>query len=171
MLALVGAVAVWKQPRFRPLLPLQAAAVLMILVAGKWFDWWGGVTWGYRSIVDTTPFLALLMIPMVERLLSRRGTRALLGALLAWSVAVQLVGAYSYSLMGWSDLWREYDQPEQASLWHWQRPQIGYHVANFAAERARKKEVMTIYLNYPGPILNVNGRTDLDPLSVSGVWE
>ena len=160
MLALVGAVAVWKQPRFRPLLPLQAAAVLMILVAGKWFDWWGGVTWGYRSIVDTTPFLALLMIPMVERLLSRRGTRALLGALLAWSAAVQLVGAYSYSLMGWSDLWREYDQPEQASLWHWQRPQIGYHVANFAAERARKKEVMTIYLNYPGPILNVNGRRD-----------
>ena len=25
--------------------------------------------------------------------------------LLAWSVAVQFVGAYSYSLMGWNDLW------------------------------------------------------------------
>ena len=26
---------------------------------------------------------------------------------------MQFVGAYSYSLMGWSDLWREYDRPEQ----------------------------------------------------------
>ena len=65
---------------------------------------------------------------------------------------MQLVGAYSYSLMGWSDLWRDHDRPEQASLWRWDRPQIVYHVANFGAERARKKQVMSIYLDYQGPI-------------------
>ena len=74
---------------------------------------------GYRSIVDTAPFLALAMIPLIEQMLANRGTRLLFGVLLAWSVAVQFVGAYSYSLMGWSDLWREYGRPEQASLWQW----------------------------------------------------
>ena len=36
----------------------------------------------------------------------------------AFVPAMQFVGAYSSSLMGWSDLWRDYDRPEQASLWH-----------------------------------------------------
>ena len=47
--------------------------------------------------------------------------------------------------------------PEQASLWRWDRPQIGYHLANFRSERARKKQVMTIYLSYQGPIVNLPG--------------
>ena len=41
-----SALAVWRDPRFRALIPLQLGTVLMILVAGKWFDWWGGLTWG-----------------------------------------------------------------------------------------------------------------------------
>ena len=76
----------------------------------------------------------------------------------AFVPAMQFVGAYSYSLMGWNDLWREYDRPEQASLWRWDRPQIGYHLANFSSERARKKQVMATYLNHPGPILNLPNR-------------
>ncbi len=103
-----------------PVVPLQLGTVLLILVAGKWFDWWGGVTWGYRSIIDA----------FVERIVASRPLRVVWGVLLACSVAVQFVGAYSYSLMGWSDLWREYDRPGQASLWRWDRPQIGYHLAN-----------------------------------------
>ena len=122
--------------------------MLLILVAGKWFDWWGGLTWGYRSISDA----------FVERIVASRPLRVVCGALMVWSVAVQFVGAYSYSLMGWSDLWREYDRPEHASLWRWDRPQIGYHLANFSSERARKKQVMATCLNYPGPILNVPNR-------------
>ena len=43
---------------------------LLILMAGKWFDWWGGLTRGYRPIVDAAPFLALLMIPIVERIVA-----------------------------------------------------------------------------------------------------
>ena len=158
VLGLVSAAAVWRDPRFRALIPLQLGTVLLILVAGKWFDWWGGVTWGYRSIIDAAPFLALLMVPIIDRIVASRPLRVLCGALLMWSVAVQFVGAYSYSLTGWSDLWREYDRPEQASLWRWDRPQIGYHLANFSSERARKKQVMATYLNYPGPIVNVPNR-------------
>ena len=63
--------------------------LLLVLMAGKWFDWWGGSTWGYRSIVDTAPFLALLMIPLMARVIAARATRLLFIALLVWSVGVQ----------------------------------------------------------------------------------
>ena len=117
----------------------------------------GGSTWGYRPIVDTAPFLALLMVPVMERVIAVRGLRALFGALLVWSAAVQFVGAYSYNPAGWTNQWRGFDNPDRASLWQWRRPQIGYHVVNFAAERALKKELMEVYLSNPRPILNLPG--------------
>ena len=132
--------------------------MLLILVAGKWFDWWGGVTWGYRSIIDAAPFLALLMVPIIDRIVASRPLRVVCGALLVWSVAVQFVGAYSYSLMGWSDLWREYDRPEQASLWRWDRPADRLPPRQLQLRAGRKKQVMATYLNYPGPIVNVPNR-------------
>ena len=156
VLGLLSAVAVWRQPRHHPLIPLQASVLLLILMAGKWFDWWGGSTWGYRSIVDTAPFLALLMIPLMARVIAARATRLLFIALLVWSAGVQFVGAYCYSLTGWTDQWRDHDNPDYASLWQWRRPQIGYHVANFSAERARKQDVMAWYLDKPYPILNLD---------------
>ena len=151
VLGFLSAAAVWRNPRYRALIPLQLGGALMILAAGKWFDWWGGLTWGYRSIVDAAPFLALLMIPIVERIVASRPLRVLCGVLLVWSITVQFVGAYSYSLMGWSDLWRDYDRPEQASPWRWDRPQIGYHLANFSSERA------------PGPEKASNGNLPEPP--------
>ena len=158
LLGLVSAVAVWREPRYRILIPLQAAVVLMILVAGKWSDWSGGLTWGYRSIVDTTPFLALLMIPAIEPLLARSGTRALFGALLLWSAGAQFVGAWSYSAAGWHNMTLQYDDPNHASVWLWRRPQIGWHLANFAAERAQKKQLMAAYAGTRKPILIVRDR-------------
>ena len=163
LLGVAGVAAVWREPRYRALLPLQAAVVLMILVAGKWFDWWGGSTWGYRPIVDAAPFLALLLIPVVERLIANRVTRVLFAALLVWSAAVQLVGAYSYSAVGWLEQWRAYDNPDRASLWQWRRPQIGYHVLNFAAERARKKELMATWTGMRKPILILRDRQEPAP--------
>ena len=152
-LGLAGVAAVWREPRYRPLIPLLAAAVLMILVAGKWFDWWGGTVWGYRSIVDTTPFLALLLIPIIERMLSARGTRVLFATLLLCSIGAQFVGAYSYNLIGWIDHWREHDNPDYASLWQWRRPQIGFHLANFGQQRTLKRQLVAAYANSPTPVL------------------
>ena len=48
VLGFVSAAAVWRNPRYRALIPLQLGTVLMILAAGKWFDWWGGLTWGWK---------------------------------------------------------------------------------------------------------------------------
>ena len=35
-----------------PVATLQLGTVLLILMAGKWFHWWGGLTCAYRPIVD-----------------------------------------------------------------------------------------------------------------------
>ena len=66
-------------PRPDPVVPRQLATVLLILVAGKWFDWWRGVTWGYRSIVDAASFLALLMVPIVDRIVASLPLRLVCG--------------------------------------------------------------------------------------------
>ena len=159
VLGFASAAAAWREPRYRPLIPLLAAVVLMILVAGKWTDWSGGLTWGYRSIVDTTPFLALMMVPVIERVIAGRATRALFAALLLWSVGAQFVGAWSYSVIGWHAMTLEYDDPNHASVWLWRRPQIGWHVANFAAERAQKKRAMASYADDPRPVLVLPDRS------------
>ena len=153
LFGLVGAVLAWKDRRYRPLIPLQAATLLLILVAAKWFDWWGGSTYGYRPIVDTAPFLALMMIPVIDRVVSSRWMLSLFAALLLWSAAVQFVGAWSYSVTGWTGQWRDYDNPDKASLWQWTRPQIVYHIANFQSERAIKKRLQQRYTKARLPIL------------------
>ena len=155
LFGVISAGAVWREPRYRLLIPLQAAVVLMILVAGKWVDWIGGLTWGYRSIIDTTPFLALLMTPVMERVIAGRVSRVIFGALLLWSAGAGFVGAWSYSAVGWHTMTQAYEDPNHASVWLWRRPQIGYHLANFTAERALKKRVMASYGGNANPVLNL----------------
>lgn len=161
LFGLVGGALAWKVPRYRPLIPLQVATALLILVASKWYDWWGGSTYGYRPIVDTVPFFALLMIPIIERVVANQRMRMLFGALLIWSITVQFVGAYSYSLTGWTNQWRNEQRdnnPDKDSLWQWRRPQIAYHIANFKSERAIKKRLMQAYINKELPILYLSSR-------------
>ena len=93
------------------------------------------------------------MVPVIERVTAGRATRVLFAVLLAWSAGVQFVGAWSYSLMGWTDHWRAHDNPDYASLWQWRQPQIGWHVANFAAQRAHKKRLMATYAGVRTPIV------------------
>ena len=42
-------------------------------------------SWGCRSIIDAAPFLALLMVPIGERIVASRPLRVVCGALLMWS--------------------------------------------------------------------------------------
>ena len=153
LLGFYGMALSWKEPRHRVLVPLQAAAVAMIVVAARWYDWWGGASWGYRSIVDTAPFLALSMIPAIERVVSGRRLRVLFGAALLWSVAVQFVGAWSYNQINWLAQWKGTNDPDKASMWQWQRPQILWHMANFARERAYKHEAMQQYVDDKVPLV------------------
>jgi len=97
-----GLVRVWRETKYAAFRPLTVAMLGLLGIAFCWFDWWGGWCFGYRPIVDTMPFFALLLIPMVDTILSRRWLTAVAAALLAWSIFVQVLGAWAYNLAGWN---------------------------------------------------------------------
>lgn len=100
--ALPGAVLAFRRPEHAALRPLAIAAALTVLVAGKHYDWWGGWAYGYRHIVDLAPALALLVVPAAGWILASAWRRATFGALVAWSIAVQAIGAFAYDGSGWN---------------------------------------------------------------------
>ena len=148
--AFAGAVLVWKDERYRRLRFITAASLALWLPAFVWFDWWGGWTYGYRPIVDSTPFLALLCIPVLDAVLDRRAWRLAFSLALAWSLIVQLAGAFLYTPWGWNarlldaDGTRaDIDQPlYRHRLWSFSDWQILYFLANAEAARADRKVAM-----------------------------
>lgn len=140
-----GAVLAWKNPPYHPLIPLQVSVLLLILVAASWYDWWGGLTWGYRPILDATPYMALAIIPVIERIWSSQKLRIAFVASLAWSIAVQFVGAYAFIGWHWQQRLLAEDISEQEDIWQWRRPQIIEHLVNFGSERESKQMVQDNY--------------------------
>jgi hypothetical protein len=100
--AFAGLVAVWRDPRYSALRPLTVALVALLLIAFKWFDWWGGYCFGYRPIVDTMPLFAILLVPVIDGIVRYKPVLATFLALLAWSVLVQVVGAFAYDPLAWN---------------------------------------------------------------------
>lgn len=92
----VGMVLSFTRPRFHDLRPLAGAALFMMALQCKWFDWWGGWTYGYRPWLDAIPYAVLLMLPVIEPLTKTVARRAAYALLLTWSIAVQALGALTY---------------------------------------------------------------------------
>jgi hypothetical protein len=111
-----GAYRAFRDPIWKDLRPLAIGAILQVLLAAKWFDWWGGWCFGYRVIVDVALPLAFLAFPIVAAINLRPWRQAVFVALLTYSVGVQLVGAYVYDVEGWNarDTWQVMtsDKPE-----------------------------------------------------------
>ena len=102
MLAAGGLVQCWRHKQYAFLRPLVMALAALLTIAFKWFDWWGGWCFGYRPIVDTMPILAVLMIPVIDAVFRHKIMRDVAGGLLAWSILVQALGAFGYSVTGWN---------------------------------------------------------------------
>jgi hypothetical protein len=100
--AIPGAVIAWRRAEYAPLRPLAIAAFLVLLVAGKHYDWWGGWAYGYRHLVDLAPVLALLVAPVLGGILASRWRRVAFAGLTAWSIGVQAIGAFVYDTSGWN---------------------------------------------------------------------
>ena len=98
LFALLGLIYAWKDERFESLRPLTVAFVALVIVASKWFDWWGGWCFGYRPLVDTMPLLAIMLVPAIDRVASRKIYGSVFALLLAWSIAVQFVGAFAFDV-------------------------------------------------------------------------
>jgi hypothetical protein len=101
-MALVGGVAAWRRPELVPFRWITVAAVALLVPGSIYFDWWGGWSFGYRHIVDIVPLLTFLSIPVFAATATHRVGRPLLAVAAAWSIAVQVLGAYAYDLDGWN---------------------------------------------------------------------
>jgi hypothetical protein len=100
--AVWGAVESWRHPSFEYLRAISVAASGMLLLTFKWFEWFGGWVFGYRLIVELTPLLMILLIPVAGRILASRGLRAAFLVLGMISIAIQALGAFAYDPTAWN---------------------------------------------------------------------
>jgi hypothetical protein len=125
--AAFGIFRIWRDARFRAFRPLTIATLAIMAVQCKWFDWWGGWTYGYRPWLDVVPLLTLFLLPVIERLGKRVVLTAAFSVTLAWSVFVQIVGAFAYDKM-----WNE------RVLYVTRMPLVADPILHFTEAEARK---------------------------------
>jgi hypothetical protein len=101
-LGVVGSVAAWRRTELAPFRWITVAITVLLALESVWFDWWGGWSFGYRRIVDLVPLLTILSIPVLAQTAKHRIARPLLAVAAAWSIAVQVIGAFAYDLDGWN---------------------------------------------------------------------
>ncbi len=100
--AIWGGVRAWRDPSFAFLRPLTIGVAAAMLISFAWFDWWGGWSYGPRLLVDTMPFVALCLAPVMGRVALSRRLLAVFVLLVGWSVYAQVLGAFAYDLQGWN---------------------------------------------------------------------
>lgn len=93
---LYGAVLIYRDTRYRAFRPLALGTLGVMAVQCKWFDWWGGWTYGYRPWLDALPVLVLCLLPVFAEKPRTRTEINIFRALLAWSIFVQFIGAFTY---------------------------------------------------------------------------
>jgi len=107
LFSLIGTYLAWREPRWSFLRPLTIAVGVVLVIESKHFDWWSGWAYGYRHIVDTCVFLALFLMPAAGWLMAPKRLVIYL-TLLAWSIGVQVIGAFAYDVVGWNYRWLGY---------------------------------------------------------------
>jgi hypothetical protein len=98
-----GLVRAFRDRRFLALRPVGLAALALLLVVARWYGWTGGWAYGPRLLADAGTLLAFLAIPVAEEIRRSRARAAAFAVCLAWSVAVQVVGAFAYDVTGWNE--------------------------------------------------------------------
>jgi hypothetical protein len=108
--------------RWRLLLPTAA-------FVGAWASysvWWGGHSYGPRYAADLVVPLALIAAPAIgatRALASGPALRVIVALMLAWSVAVQAIGAFGYPGGNWNGTPADVDRAHHR-LWDWRDTQI-----------------------------------------------
>jgi len=102
-----------------------ALVIIYSLVVGKWVHWFGGWAFGYRMMVDMTPYLAFLWIPLVRSSWWEK-VKKWFWVTVVWSVGIQLMGIGFYN-GSWHRL---YDQGyvDQSWLWSLKDSEMVYYV-------------------------------------------
>ena len=123
----------WRNRSATPLLQLATGAVLLnIVVMFAWPMWWGGFGYGARLLTDIVPWLALMAAlgwsaaietPRQNKPATAMAARAAAVLLLAVSVAMQAVGAFSMAAWRWNIFPNNIDE-HQERLWDWRNAQF-----------------------------------------------
>ncbi len=83
--------------RHAPLvLACALAAAAHVLLMSKWSPWHGGLSYGYRMVVEVCPLLTLVLAFGLRTIWRSRVARTVFALAAIWSVTVQLIGAYGY---------------------------------------------------------------------------
>lgn len=82
--------------------PLTVALPVVLFVESNHFDWWGGWSYGYRHLVDLTPFLIILIGPAAGVVFGRGLAPILFHLAVVWSVGVQVLGVTANDFWGWN---------------------------------------------------------------------
>lgn len=114
--------------------PLALGVVLILVVVGQWFRWWGGYCWGPRLLADVTPVLCFFLYPLTAALDRRRVIKATFVLLAALSVAAHGLGAFFYDSR-W-DTAADVDR-NPASLWSWREGPLVFYGREAAAAAGR----------------------------------
>jgi len=97
-----GAIECWRSSLFIPLRAVGLAALALVGVSAKWFEWWGGWCFGYRMIVELTPLWMVFLIPIAGRVFERKPLRFLFAGCAVWAVVVQALGAFAFDPNAWN---------------------------------------------------------------------
>ncbi len=139
-LLIIGILGVWeifKNKKWLPFRYLIPIPLTFFLIQASWFDWWGGWSYGYRTLLEACPFLCLFLAPALEknRSLWRRSAFALL---FVWSLSVQFVGAYSYDYT-WNSRPCDVDRATcRFRLWTLKDNEIFFYATNLSRSRQVK---------------------------------
>jgi hypothetical protein len=94
LLSAVGMGLVWRREGDALLRALSLGVVASVLLYARWIVWWGGLAnHPPRILVDLTPALILLLVPLVPYLRRSLVARGLFLSLALWSVVAHLVAA------------------------------------------------------------------------------
>jgi hypothetical protein len=128
---LAGVAGLWFAFR-RPIGPAaRVYAIAAIFLASQlicfatWSWWWGGYSYGSRLLTEAAAVLVVLSVAAAQRLRSVAWTRVAFTLLLAYSVGVQAIGAFTFA---GDKEWNNWPVPVDSRperLWDWHDTQIG----------------------------------------------
>lgn len=120
--AFLGAVRVWRTGVHPWLRYLTIGVALHVLLYGSFTEWWAGYTYGPRYLTDVLPALCLFLVYGWIPFRRRPFVHGLACFLVAYGVAVQIIGVYCAD-----DDWNRRPMPLElrpSRVWDWDDLQI-----------------------------------------------
>jgi hypothetical protein len=126
-----GMILVWKQKRELIFKYFSVVVLAIIIIQAKWYDWWGGWTFGCRALNDTVPFLVLFIVPAFGYLKTKRRLFIIFVITIVISFFIQIIGAFFYD-----NRWNNSPNIDlhQYRLWSWRDSQLLYYIRDIFHE-------------------------------------